>query len=83
MVPVRRKNGTRFPALVTDAGVYRDGVLVGIVGVSTNLGMALRPLLDRSTDAALVLRSDGLVTYASPAVRQLFGWSDRRSSAPS
>ena len=74
--PVRRKDGTRFPALVTDAGVYRDGVLVGIVGVSTNLGAALRPLLERSTDAALVLRADGVVTYASPAVEQLFGWSE-------
>jgi PAS domain S-box-containing protein len=74
--PVRRKDGTRFPALVTDAGIYRDGVLVGIIGVSTNLGAALRPLLERSTDAALVLRADGVVTYASPAVRQLFGWCD-------
>jgi len=74
--PVRRKDGTRFTALVTDAGVYRDGALVGIIGVSTNLGAALRPLLERSTDAALVLRSDGVVSYASPAVRQLFGWSD-------
>lgn len=72
--PVRRKNGTMFPALVTDAGVYRDGQLVAAVGVSTNLGGALRPLLERSTDAALVLRSDGVVTYASPAVAQLFGW---------
>lgn len=74
--PVRRKDGTRFPALVTDAGVYRDGALVGIIGVSTNLGAALRPLLERSTDAALVLRSDGVVSYASPAVRQLFGRSE-------
>jgi PAS domain S-box-containing protein len=74
--PVRRKDGTRFPALVTDAGICRDGVLVGIIGVSTHLGTALRPLLERSTDAAMVLRADGVVTYASPAVRQLFGWSD-------
>ena len=73
---MRRKDGTRFPALVTDAGMYRDGELVGIIGVSTNLGAALRPLLERSTDAALVLRSDGVISYASPAVRQLFGWSD-------
>jgi PAS domain S-box-containing protein len=72
--PVCRKDGSMFPALVTDAGIYRDGVLVGIVGVSTNLGTALRPLLERSTDAALVLRSDAVVTYASPAVEQLFGW---------
>jgi PAS domain S-box-containing protein len=74
--PVRRKDGRRFPALVTDAGICRDGTLVGIIGVSTNLGTALRPLLERSTDAALVMRSDAVVTYASPAVRQLFGWRE-------
>ena len=72
--PVCRKDGSMFPALVTDSGIYRDGVLIGIVGVSTNLGTALRPLLERSTDAALVLRSDAVITYASPAVEQLFGW---------
>jgi PAS domain S-box-containing protein len=74
--PVRRKDGSKFPALVTDAGIYRDGTLVGIIGVSTNLGTALRPLLERSTDAALVMRSDAVITYASPAVRQLFGWRE-------
>jgi len=74
--PVRRKDGSRFRALVTHSGIYRDGSLVGIIGVSTNLGTALRPLLERSTDAALILRSDAVVTYASPAVRQLFGWQD-------
>jgi len=73
--PVRRKDGKIFPALVTDAGIYRDGELVGIVGVSTHLGSAINPLLDRSTDAALVVRSDAMVTYASPAVHQLFGWN--------
>ena len=72
--PVRRKDGSIFPALVTDAGIYRDGTLVGIVGVSTNLGSALRPLLERSTDAALLLRHDAVITYASPAVELLFGW---------
>lgn len=74
--PVRHKDGNVFPALVSDAGIYRDGKLVGVVGVSTNLGVALRPLLERSTDAALVLRSDAVITYASPAVQQLFGWED-------
>jgi PAS domain S-box-containing protein len=72
--PVRRKDGTLFPALVTDAGVYRGGDLVGIIGVSTNLGAALRPLLERSTDGALLLRSDSVIIYASPAVEVLFGW---------
>jgi PAS domain S-box-containing protein len=72
--PVRRKDGTLFPALVTDAGIYRDGAMIGVIGVSTNLGAALRPLLERSTDAALVLRSDAVITYSSPAVELLFGW---------
>lgn len=71
---VRRKDGSLFPGLVTDAGIYRDGTLVGIVGASINLGSALRPLLERSTDAALVLRHDAVITYASPAVELLFGW---------
>ena len=71
---MRLKDGTRFTALVTDAGIYRDGELIAVIGVSINFGAALRPLLERSTDAALVLRSDGVVSYASPAVRQLFGW---------
>ena len=35
--PVRRTDGSRFPALVTAAGGYRDGVPVGVIGVSTNL----------------------------------------------
>ncbi len=75
-MPARRKEGTSFPALLTDSGIYRDGTLVGIVGVSTNVGRALLPLLERSTDAALVLRSDAVIAYASPAVNQLFGWDD-------
>lgn len=74
--PVRCKDGRRFPALVNDAGIYRKGELVGIVGISTNLGTALRPLLERASDATLVLTADAIVTYASPAVEQLFGWQD-------
>jgi len=73
---VRRKDGTMFPALVTDSGIYRDGRLVGIVGISINIGRTVLPMLERSSDAALMLRSDAVVTYASPAVRQLFGWDD-------
>lgn len=71
---VRRRDGSVFPALVTDAGIHADGQLVGIVGVSTNLGSALRPLMERSSDAVLVLGSDTVIRYASPAVGPLFGW---------
>lgn len=74
--PVRRKDGSMFPALVTDSGIYREGQLVGVVGVSINIGSMAKPFLERSTDAALMLRSDAVITYASSAVRQLFGWDD-------
>ena len=72
--PVQRRDGATFPALVTDAGVYRDGELVGVVGESMNLGSAVRPLLERSSDAAIMLTPEGEVSYASPAVTRLFGW---------
>jgi PAS domain S-box-containing protein len=74
--PVRRKDGTVFPALVTDSGIYRDGELVAIVSICANLGTALRPLLERSTDAAVAVRADAVIIYASPAVGSLFGWDD-------
>lgn len=75
-LPVQRKDGTVFPALITDRGIYRDGQLVGLVGLTASLGSALRPLLDRSTEAALVLRADGVVAYASPSVSPSFGWQE-------
>jgi PAS domain S-box-containing protein len=74
---VRRKDGSTFPALVTGTGLYDDDEqLVGIVGVSTDLGHALRPLMEHSSDAALVLTRAGLVSYVSPATARLFGWSE-------
>lgn len=72
---VQQRDGEVIHALVTDAGIYRDGELIGIVGQSLNLGDAVRPLLERSSDAAIVLNEDHLVSYASPAVTKLFGWS--------
>ena len=73
--PVTRKDGTH-PRAGHRLGDLSRRSLIGIIGVSTNLGIALRPLLERSTDAALVLRSDAVITYASPAVVQLFGWDE-------
>ncbi len=74
----RRKDGSTFPALVTDAGVHDEGAhLVGIVGVSTDLGHALRPLLTRSSDAAVILTSTAAISYLSPVAARLFGWTER------
>jgi PAS domain S-box-containing protein len=41
-----------------------------------DLGHALRPLLARSSDAALVLTRSGTVTYLSPPAGDLFGWTE-------
>jgi PAS domain S-box-containing protein len=74
---VRRRDGTTFPALVTDSGVYDDsGQLIGMVGVSTDLGAAVRPMLARGSDAAVITSASGLVHYLSPAVTTMFGWRD-------
>lgn len=72
--PVRRRSGEVLHALVTDTGVYRDGELIGIVGASLNLGDAVRHLMERSSDAAVLVDEHDLVSYASPAVANLFGW---------
>ena len=72
--PVRRRGGEVLHALVTDSGVYRDGQLIGIVGASLNLGDAVRHLMERSSDAALLVGEHQVVSYASPAVANLFGW---------
>jgi PAS domain S-box-containing protein len=72
--PVRRRGGEVLHALVTDSGVYRDGELIGIVGASLNLGEAVRHLMERSSDAAILVDEDHVVSYASPAVAKLFGW---------
>lgn len=76
---VRRKDGTTFPALITDAGISDErGQLVGIIGVSTELGNALRPLLGRSSEPAVVLDDGGAVTFVNPAAASSFGWSEER-----
>src|SRR3954470_4048551 len=79
--PVRSRSGEILHALVTDTGVYRDGELIGIVGASLNLGDAARHLMERSSDAAVLCNDAGalvdepqLVSYARPAVANLFGW---------
>jgi PAS domain S-box-containing protein len=72
--PVWRRSGEVLHALVTDSGVYRDGELIGIVGASLNLGDAVRHLIARSSDAAVLVDEHHVVSYASPAVANLFGW---------
>ena len=74
--PVHGKTGRAFLALVTDTAIHRGSTIVGVVGVTTSLGSTLQPLLERLTGAALLLDEHGVVSYASPAVVDLFDWHD-------
>ena len=51
------------------------GSVVAIVAVASRLDDAVRPLLEHSTDAVVVVGADGLVQFASPAVTHVFGWN--------
>lgn len=72
---VHRKDNSTFPALVTDSAL-RDarGHLVGLAGVSIDLDTVLRPLLQRSHEAAIGTDLEGLVLFAGPRVTSLTGW---------
>ncbi len=88
---VRRKDGSRFPVLVTDSPVRdRDGMVVGIVGVSADNSerhAVQRALLLREaqfrrrfTDSSLpqaVLGLDGLISAVNPSMCHWLGYSEQ------
>src|SRR5215207_7575131 len=84
---VRRKDGTTFPAMVTDTPVHDDrGALVAIIGVSTDItGLKqaeqlrrseerFRSLVQNASDIILVMKADQTVQYVSPAVERILGY---------
>ncbi|MFL6238469.1 MAG: diguanylate cyclase domain-containing protein [Actinomycetes bacterium] len=72
---VHRRDKSTFSALVTDTGLHDErGQLVGITGVSINLDEVLRPLLQRSHEAAIATDMEGGVRFAGPRVTSLTGW---------
>jgi diguanylate cyclase (GGDEF)-like protein/PAS domain S-box-containing protein len=71
---VRRKDGTVFTALVTDTGIRNGaGEVVGLVGVSINIGEMIRPLLTWAHEAVVVTDEAGVVRFASPPIERLIG----------
>src|SRR5215218_2212581 len=84
---VRRKDGTTFPAMVTDTPVHDDrGALVAIFGVSTDItGLKqteqlrrseerFRSLVQNASDIILVMKADQTVQCVSPAVERILGY---------
>ncbi len=78
---VQRRDGSRFPALLANSGIYSDaGELVGIIGVTTDLtdlraaqsalrrrDVVTRALAAKASDVALVVGPDGRVRYSNPS----------------
>jgi PAS domain S-box-containing protein len=90
--PVMRKDGTSFPARVTDTPVYDDaGRLVAIVGISSDISemkekeralreseQRFRELAEHINEVFYVVGTDGRLEYVSPAYETIWG----RAAAP-
>ena len=73
---VQRKDRSSVRAQYTSSPMFDDdGAVMAIVAVAIPLDAAVRPLLEHSTDAVVVVGSDALVHFASPSVARIFGWS--------
>ena len=73
---VRHKDGSTFPALVTDTGLCDDsGQVVGVVGVSVSLVDVIATFLRRSHEALVVIDAVGVIRMCSPVLSTLTGWS--------
>src|SRR5829696_479448 len=84
---VRHKDGTTFPALVTDTPVHDEqSNLVAIIGVSTDITeikqteelrrseKRFRSLVQNASDGITIIEADGTIVYDSPAVEKILGY---------
>lgn len=85
---VKRRDGTEFPAQVTDSPIYdATGKLVGIVGVSTDISarkeaertlrareQRFQALVEKSYDGISLLGAQGQVLEISPAGLKILGY---------
>lgn len=73
---VRRRDGSRFAALVTDTALHDGaGRLLALVGVSVAVERAVEPFLRRSREAVVVTDREGVVRMASPVIATVTGWT--------
>jgi diguanylate cyclase (GGDEF)-like protein/PAS domain S-box-containing protein len=84
---MRRKDGTTFPAMVTDTLLHDEqGNRVAIIGVSTDITEIkkteelrrseerFRSLVQNSSDVITIADADGIILYDSPAVERVLGY---------
>jgi PAS domain S-box-containing protein len=84
---VRCKDGTTFPAMVTDTPVHdEEGNLVAIISVSTDITelkktnelrrseKRYRGLSQNASDIVTLLGADGTIRYQSPSVERILGY---------
>jgi PAS domain S-box-containing protein len=72
---VRRKDGTSFPAMVTDSPVFDErGEIVGVVGVSMNVAERKRAEETRRLLSAIVESSDDAI-MSSTLERKIASWN--------
>lgn len=76
-LPVRSKNESVFPVLVTNSAIHDDqGRLAGLVTVSIDMGHLVRPLLARLGGASLLVDAGAIVRFCSPATTDMLGWHE-------
>src|SRR5215211_5004607 len=84
---MRRKDGTTFPAMVTDTPVHDEqGNLIAIIVVSTDITELketeelrrseerFRSLVQNASDIITLLTAEGTVRYVSPAIERVLGY---------
>lgn len=88
---LRRKDGSTFPAIVTNSPIFNDsGELIGVVGVTTDLSdlheaqrelqkseERFRALIEHTSEITTIIDTDGQVKYSSPALQRLLGRDPR------
>ena len=93
-IQVRRRDGTEFPAIVTDAPLHNDrGELIGVVGITTDItdrvvahqelerySRQIGDILESISDAFFALDDDLTITYFNQVAERSSPGAGTRSS---